>query len=421
MAANNLALRKANDIRSLISQTSVRKQLAIAAPKHLSVDRLLRVAMTAIQKTPRLLDCTPDSILACVMTCAELGLEPSGVLGQAYFVPYRNKRGIYQAQFIPGYRGYIALARRTGDVLSVQAQAVFEEDHFVIQYGTDEKLEHIPTNGERGKLLGAYVFFKFKDGGHSFDWMTVEDIEKIRKRSKASDDGPWKTDYNEMAKKTVIRRHAKLTPMSIEYAKAAALEDRALAGESQFDLLDSFEDAGAIDAEAEDTTPADHGPEEKAGPREEGTGPEGEEVTGDESVEIKYQNLVDKQIKKIKDWTATDFALLGEFVKEIGEINKMSPSDVMAAAVDRFGDFWAAFEKKKRKKTPPPDDKNGSNKGDQGKKRSKSPGKKKTSETPDSGPGMVRPCPDQDGNGVPTSTCLGCDGREGCPSWDETE
>ena len=114
MGSQNLpATQKANTIRNLFEQQSVKKQLALAVPRHLSVDRLLRVAMTSIQRTPKLLDCTQQSLLACVMTCAQLGLEPDAFLGQAYLVPYWNgKKSAYEAQLIPGYRGYIALARR---------------------------------------------------------------------------------------------------------------------------------------------------------------------------------------------------------------------------------------------------------------------------------------------------------------------
>ncbi len=254
MTTQNLPVQsKAASIRALLEKS--KSQMAMALPKHLSADRLLRVAMTSIQRNPKLLDCTQQSLLACVMTCAQLGLEPDQFLGQAYLVPFKDtKRNIITCTLIPGYRGYIALARRSGEVKSVSAQVVYDKDHFMLQYGIDEKLDHIPAEGDRGKPKGAYVIFKYKDGGYSFDYMSTEDIEKIRKRSRSANDGPWVTDWDEMAKKTVIKRHAKVTPLSVELQTAIALEERANLGESQDDLLKLNDDI-IIDGEiAPDTT-----------------------------------------------------------------------------------------------------------------------------------------------------------------------
>lgn len=223
---------KNNTIFELLNKDSMRRQIEMAIPKHMTVDRLLRVAVTAIRTTPKLLDCTPQSLLACVMGCAQLGLEPEPFLGQAYIIPYGK-----EAKLIPGYRGYIALARRSGEVQSVCAQCVYENDVFELQYGLDEKLNHVPAEGDRGNVKGAYVIFRYKDGSHSFDYMSKADIDKIRDRSKASNSGPWVTDYGEMAKKTVIRRHVKVAPLSIEMARAAAAEDLALSGGNQADMF----------------------------------------------------------------------------------------------------------------------------------------------------------------------------------------
>lgn len=234
--------KKAETIRQLFDNPTMRKQIQAAIPKHLTVDRLLRTTMTAIRTNPKLLECTQKSLLAAVMGCAALGLEPEPFLGQAYLVPFK-RNGQLEAQLIPGYRGYIALARRSGEVQSVSAQVVYTNDHFVLRFGTDEKLEHIPADGDRGKVRGAYVIFKYKDGSYSFDYMSEEDLLKIAKRSKTYDekkgtwDGPWATDPDEMRKKTVIRRHVKIAPLAVEIQKAAALEDRAMAGESQFDMI----------------------------------------------------------------------------------------------------------------------------------------------------------------------------------------
>ena len=219
-------------IRALLTRDDMKKQLAMAIPRHLDVDRLLRVAITSIQKTPALADCTTQSLLACVMTCAQLGLEPDQFTGQAYLVPFGR-----EAQIIPGYRGLLKLARQSGEIQSVSAQVVYENDEFDFSFGIEEDLKHKPCFRDRGEPIGAYCVLRYKDGGHSFDFMTTEAIEKIRNKSKTSKSGPWVTDWDEMAKKTVLRRHLKLAPMSIEMATAVSLEDRAHAGESQVDIL----------------------------------------------------------------------------------------------------------------------------------------------------------------------------------------
>jgi recombination protein RecT len=227
---------RVDTIRQLLEQKGVKNQLAAAIPKHMTVDRLLRVAMTAIRTNPKLAECTQKSLLACIMGCAQLGLEPEPFLGQAYLVPFKRGEQL-ECTLIPGYRGYISLARRSGEVQSVSAQVVYENDQFRMQYGLNEALDHVPADGDRGTPKGAYVVFRYKDGSHSFDYMSAPDIEKIRARSKAANSGPWVTDWDEMAKKTVIRRHIKLAPLSVEMARAAALEEKANIGESQVDIL----------------------------------------------------------------------------------------------------------------------------------------------------------------------------------------
>ena len=252
---------KVDTIRQLFERPAIKGQLQAALPKHLSVDRLLRVAMTAIRTNPKLADCTQKSLLACIMGCAALGLEPEPFLGQAYLVPFKRGETL-ECTLIPGYRGYITLARRSGEVQSVSAQVVYERDHFALQYGLNETLDHTPADGDRGEPKGAYVIFRYKDGSYSFDYMPTDDINKIRERSTAYQSGvkykkydsPWFTDWPEMAKKTVIRRHVKLAPLSVEMATAAALEEKANLGEDQIDLL-TGEVNPAIEGEETDSKP----------------------------------------------------------------------------------------------------------------------------------------------------------------------
>lgn len=223
-------------------------------PKHLTIGRLLKVVNLVIRRNPKLLDCTPQSLMGAVMEAASLGLEP-GILGQAYFVPFKNsKTGKSDVQLIAGYKGLIQLCRNTGELSTIGAQVVYQSDKFEATFGTDPKITHIPTEDEKpGPVRAVYAIARLKDGGVQFDVMFRRDIEKIRKRSRSSGEGPWVTDYDEMAKKTVLRRLAKYLPASTEkMARLVELDEQAEAGLSQdFDLIE----VPAIEAEA--NTPAE--------------------------------------------------------------------------------------------------------------------------------------------------------------------
>lgn len=195
----------------------MKPQLAAALPEHLPADRLLRVVLNALQSTPALLDCDRASLYRAVMTCAQLGLEPDGVLGQAWLVPSKGK-----VQLVPGYRGLLTLARNSGQVLSINAQTVHRNDHFDYAYGLTERLEHVPGSGDRGEITHFYAYARFKDGGHCFDVMSRAEVDAVR-RSGPAEEPAWVSGYAEMGKKTVLRRIAKFLPIPVQ--KAAALAD----------------------------------------------------------------------------------------------------------------------------------------------------------------------------------------------------
>ncbi len=204
----------------------MKPQISKALPKHITPDRLARVALTTIRTNPKLLECTTESLMAGVMLSAQLGLEP-GPLGHAYLVPYKEKRDdggfVHNAQFMIGYRGMIDLARRSGTIQSIEAHEVYMNDLFKLRYGLETELEHIPWHlredkqfAEAGAIRGAYVVAKFKDGGYQVHYMPKAEIDAHRKRSRASENGPWVSDYTEMAKKTVVRAVFKWLPISTE-------------------------------------------------------------------------------------------------------------------------------------------------------------------------------------------------------------
>lgn len=198
-------------------------------PKHMSSERMYQIALSAINTTPKLAECSPATLLSCVMKCSALGLEPSAVdgLGRAYILPYRSKQGM-QAQLILGYKGMIALARRSGEIKDISARAVYDGDEFDYSFGLDEHLSHKPATRDHKdgeKPTHVYMVAHFKDGGHYMDVMTFQEVEAIRKRSKAANNGPWVTDYEAMAKKTVIRRAFPYLPVSVEAQSAAASDE----------------------------------------------------------------------------------------------------------------------------------------------------------------------------------------------------
>ena len=221
-------------IAGLMADPKIKAQMALALPKHMTSDRLARIALTEIRKVPALAKCDQTSFLGAIMQCAQLGLEPGGALGHAYLLPFENrKKGITEVQFIVGYRGMIDLARRSGQIVSLTARTVHEHDEFSYQYGLNEDLKHVPATGDRGALLYVYAVAKLKDGGVQFEVMSRSDVDKVRAQSKAGNYGPWQTHYEEMAKKTVIRRLFKYLPVSIELATAVTMDEKAESGVDQ--------------------------------------------------------------------------------------------------------------------------------------------------------------------------------------------
>lgn len=208
-------------------------------PKHLTPERIIKITLSAASRNPKLLECSAQSILKSVLLCSEMGLEPSGALGGAHLVPYYNsKTGKTEAQAIPDYRGLMDLARRSGDITTIDSSCVYEKDFFEYEKGLNPKLVHKPTlSGDRGKIVGAYCVVRFKDGGYQIEFMSIEELEAVKKRSKAKS-GPWETDYDPMCRKTVIRRCLKYCPRSTQLSKALEAENVIEEERSQDTILD---------------------------------------------------------------------------------------------------------------------------------------------------------------------------------------
>lgn len=196
---------------------------AQALPEHVPVAKFKRNLITAVVQTPDLLNCFRPSLFQAAMTSASLGLLLDPSLGHGYILPFNDGRsGRQLAQFIPGYRGYLHLARQSGEILSVSAYEVCERDEFDYELGLEERLVHKPALGDRGELRYVYCIVRYKEGGHHIEVMTRADVDRIRSRSKSKNSPAWRDDYAMMARKTVIRRAAKYMPLSVQ--RAAALD-----------------------------------------------------------------------------------------------------------------------------------------------------------------------------------------------------
>lgn len=214
---------------------AMKGEIARALPKHVSPERMLRVAQTAMQTVPKLAECTTLSVVGAIVVASQLGLELGGPLGQAYLVPFKPKDGPMVATLIPGYRGMIDLARRSGSVSVIDAVAVHKLDRFRVVLGVNPTIEHEPYMGDAdpGAFRAVYARCLMRDGTTQFVYMTAREVESVRRRSKSGATGPWSTDFAEMAKKTAIRRLWKVLPVSVEKAMAKAIvaHDRAEDGE----------------------------------------------------------------------------------------------------------------------------------------------------------------------------------------------
>ena len=197
------------------------KQFATALPKHINSDRFVRIAITTIRQNPKLAQCNQESLLGALMVSAQLGLEP-GVLGQCYLIPYGR-----ECQFQIGYKGMIELLRRSGQLKDIYAYSVYENDEFEMTYGLNRDLKHKPNLQDRGNFIGCYCVAVLKDDARAFEYMTKEEIEAHGKKfSKTYGNGPWKTDFEAMAHKTVVKKMLKWLPVSVEFLEMANKDEK---------------------------------------------------------------------------------------------------------------------------------------------------------------------------------------------------
>lgn len=207
-------------------------QIAQALPKHLTADRMIQMACTLITKNPKLGECSVGSLIGAVMQASILGFRPVEATGECYFVPYGG-----QVQFQIGYKGYISLARRTGELKTIYAECVYEGDHFEVEYGLEPKLIHRPNVDTDGKkMTHVYAVARYKDDGYNFIVLTANQVNKLRKRNpmqKETPAGAWATDFEAMAKAKAVKQLSKYMPLSVDFMDAV-ISDEAVIGEKSF-------------------------------------------------------------------------------------------------------------------------------------------------------------------------------------------
>lgn len=323
---------KAMSVKKYLFGDNMRKQLEMAVPKWLSVDRLLRVAFSSILQNPKLLDCTAESIMGSLIRCAQVGLEP--VMGRAYLVPYQNNRKPgkpLECQFQVGYQGLVDLGRRSGEIKDVKAHVVYASDQFELEYGDNERLFHKPNweAPERGEPIGAYAVWIYRDGYKSTTFMPIRDIYAIRDRSQAwqahkkyGSDCPWTTDPGEMIKKTAIKRSAKLAPASIEFMQAVEMDNAA-----EFGTTPSLPLGNTIGALGE------------------GEGPTSEEL----------QAEFEKAVGPLLSRNTLTSEQVDRFLALAVETYGQTMDEVRAAALDDMENFIASVDAWARKQTPQPE------------------------------------------------------------------
>lgn len=226
--ATQAVAKRQGTVVDYLNNDTFKAQLSAALPKFLDTDHFIRSALTEFRLNPALAECSVPSVLGYFMQAAACGLEPASQLGQCYPVPFNNRKtGQKEAQYIIGFRGMLSIARRSGEISSVIAEAVHSNDEFEIEYGMEPKLIHKPcVDGDPGAFRGAYCIVRFKGDGIEpvIKYMSKAEIDQHRARSKAGNYGPWVTDYEEMAKKTVFRAVWKWLPISIEQVQATTTD-----------------------------------------------------------------------------------------------------------------------------------------------------------------------------------------------------
>lgn len=216
--------RRPESVKDWLNSEPFKAEVARALPSVCKPERFLRVALTAMTKTPKLAECTPHTVLRCFLDCAALGIEPDN--RRAYLIPFKDS-----CTLVIGYQGLLELARRSGEISRIHADVVCENDVFEISLG-EVTTHKINLRAPRGDAFAFFAIAVFKDGAQQAAVMTIDEVCAIRDRSNAvraakkfGKETPWDTDFVEMGKKTVLRRLCKMLPLTPEAHDAIERDD----------------------------------------------------------------------------------------------------------------------------------------------------------------------------------------------------
>lgn len=298
------------------------KAIQSCLPKHMTPERMCRVAFSTVTRTPSLLECAPQSLVAAIVEASSMGLEIDS-RGLAYLVPFWNKNlKRKEAKLMTGYKGFMQLAYNSGRVTSIYAEVVCEKDTFEFAMGLDAKLVHIPNLEDRGPMRAAYAVARVKDADAAFVVMGKSEIMKIKAASQGADkaDSPWDKWEEEMWKKSAIRRLCKYLPLSPEMQRAVALDELADAGKVQ-DL-----GVGLIDLEPQGHAQASNGQSP--------------------TIDMAALDRFNKLAGELPD---EDIERLADFIDVTAKANGTDAQAVKAAAAGDFASFKASFDAWKEK------------------------------------------------------------------------
>jgi len=269
-------------LAEILQGDTMKSQWALVLPKCLTADRLARVALTQLRKTPKLGQCNQGSFLSALMTCAELGIEPNG--RHAHLIPYGQ-----DCTLIIDYKGLVELAMRSGKISRIHADVVCENDTISIKNGI---IDHeINPLKDRGAMVGAYAICGFTDGTEKHEYMSKAEVDSVRDRSRAGRSGPWVTDYCEMSKKTVFRRMSKWLPLFSSEVQDVIEKD----GDQMAQAIGSASAPIYMEAPQFDD-PAQHASTDAVGvvpEREPGTDLNGEEIPNREPASVENMSKIE--------------------------------------------------------------------------------------------------------------------------------
>lgn len=245
MSNDPLAKQKNETLRFMEQIASRKQSFQSLLPKGLDAEWFLGEVKVAVARTPKLLECERMSVFDAVTTCAQLGLSPSGRLGSAYLLPFGGK-----CTLVIGYKGYVDLAYRSGEVVGFGAQVVHEADEFDYSEGFGVTIHRHVRSEEAnpGALRYVYAWAEMRGGYKVSTLMLRREVLAIKDKAPGGkkSDSPWHTNEAEMWRKTAIRRLIKLLPLSPQKAQALHRAQE----------VEDAEWVEAAEAEAQETTPA---------------------------------------------------------------------------------------------------------------------------------------------------------------------